>query len=221
MQQMRPTTKPSLNDDEGYCQPFMTTYHPRKGGTFKINIHDALLSPDQLIWAVQALDAATEDDMVEISLQSPGGALDAADYFIHAMRKAEAHIHIIATGNVSSAASLILLNADSFELSEGFSSLIHCGSLGTGRVALNEYNARTVFDGKFMERILRSHYEGFLNSEDLDNLLKGQDLWLDEAGWMERYNRRNEYFKAKEEAANKPPKKPRKARQPKVETTLL
>lgn len=201
--------KSMLGEDDGSVQPFYATFIPRKGGTFKINIHGPIYSADQFILASQALEAADEEDTIEISLQSPGGSLDVTDYFIHCMRKTAGHIHISASGNVSSAATLILLQADSFDLSEHFNSTLHSGSIGSGG-NYNEYRAQVAFYPQWMEKALRSGYEGFVSEKELDDMLEGKDIILDAAGWLDRYNKRNEYFLAKEAAAKAPVKKSRK-----------
>lgn len=203
MSKTAPTVKRNLGDEDGSVQPFFTTFIPRKGGTFKINLHGPIISADQFVWAVQALEAADEDDVVEISLQSPGGSMDVADYFIHAMRKTAAHIHISASGNCSSAATFILLQSDSFDLSEHFNSTLHCGSIGSGG-NYNEYKIQTTFYPQWMEKALRSGYEGFLSEKEIQGMLEGRDIILNAEQWAERYEKRNQYFQAKTEAAKKP-----------------
>lgn len=205
-------TKTKSSYDDFPEKEFNVAYVPHKSGTYRIEIDDQINSISQFSTAIQVLEMAKPDDDVEICLQSNGGSVDACGAFLHAMKKCEAHIHVIATGGCHSAATHILLHAHSFELSDNFNSLIHCGSTGT--VAnLNEYNAKTAFDRNFIANMYRNIYEGFLTEDEIDRMLLGQDIWLDAKGWVERYNARNEYFKAKQEAAAKPPKKPRKKKE--------
>lgn len=188
---------------------FNVGFIPHKSGTYRIEIDDQIDSISQFSTAIQVLQSAKEDDDVEIHLQCNGGNVDACGAFLHAMRKCEAPIHVVATGGCHSAATHILLQAHSFELSDNFNSLIHCG--GTGSVgALNEYNAKTAFDRNFISNMYRDIYVGFLSETEIENMLLGQDIWLDAKGWSERYEQRNEYFKNKMLEAQKPPKKPRK-----------
>lgn len=199
--------------DDGSPEPFNVNYIPEKIGKFTIDIDDGISCVAQFQDAIRVLEMSDEDNPVQINLQSPGGSLDATDAFIHGMRKCKGHIHIVATGNCSSAASLILLQADSFELSEGFNSLIHNGSLGSiGN--FNEFVAKAKFDSEVMPKTFRSYYEGFLTEQEIDGVIRGDNLWIDAQGWMDRVTYRNEYFKAKEEAERKPPRKPRKKKVP-------
>lgn len=188
------------DDEDNSCQPFYVSYTPKKTGTFQINIGGPIHTADQFLFAIQALEAADEDNDVKITLQSPGGSLGASDALIHAMRKCDGHIHIVATGNVSSAGTFILLEADSFELSENFNATLHCGSVGSGG-NYNEFKASSEFYNRFMPKALRSAYQGFLSEDELTSMLDGKDIILDADEWCIRHQARNEYFKAKLEAA--------------------
>lgn len=127
---------------------------------------------------------------------------------------------MIATGGCHSAATLILLEADSFELSENFSSLLHCGSLGAGG-NLNEFIPQSAFAAQQMIKIFLRSYEGFLTEDEVADMVKGADIWLDADGWMQRAQARQAYFKAKEEEMMKPPKKPRKPKLKEVKAEEL
>lgn len=203
MKQQKP--KMSSEDDE-FVSEFSVSYVPQRSGTYIIEINDTIKKVGQFSSAIQALTLASEEDEVELQIQSYGGSLDAADAFIHAIRKCKAHVHAIATGNVSSAATFILLEAESFELSEGFNATLHCGSLGSGG-AYNEYKQQTDFYNKFMPATLRRYYEGFVEPHELDEMLNGKDIILDATGWVERYTKRNEYIAKKVAAIQKSQKR--------------
>ncbi len=194
--------------DESVLEPFDVSYIPVRAGTYIINLNRTIEDVSQFEYAIQAMNMAGEEDEIEIRLQSPGGSMDATDAFIHAMNGCKAHIHTVATGNCSSAASAILLNSISFELSDGFSSLIHCGSLGAGG-AYNEFAASTNFYNKFMPSWVRRTYAGFLTDLEIENLILGRDVWLSAEDWIERHGKRNEWMAAKIAEMTKPARKPR------------
>lgn len=198
-------TKGSRRDDDA-PEPFDVSYIPNRSGTYIVNINRGIEDVSQFEFAIQAMSMAGEEDDVEIRLQCPGGSMDATDAFIHAMNGCKAHIHIIATGNCSSAASAILLNAASFELSDGFSSLLHCGSLGTGG-AYNEFAASTTFYNKFMPEWVRRTYMGFLSEAEIEGLIRGCDVWLSATDWIERHEQRNQWIAAQMAKMQKPARK--------------
>jgi ATP-dependent protease ClpP protease subunit len=206
---------------------FPISYEPHRSGTYHIYMFGQIVCPTQFIGAIEVMRMATENDTVVINLQSCGGSLDATDTLIQAMRECEAPIVVRASGGVHSAGTLILLEADHFTLSENFSSLIHNGSTGAiGK--FSDYKSETMFTAKWFEKILRRSYEGFLSQQEIEDVLKGVDLWLDAEDWMERAHARNEYIKGRVEEvcqcqdcvptveATKKPRKPRK----KVEEVL-
>lgn len=192
------------------------SYTPSKFGTFKINFHAPVISMEQVTMGIEALEAAEEEDLVIISLQSCGGNVDVSGGFIHAMEKCKCPIHIIASGGVHSAGTHILLQADSFELARNFNSLIHNGSAGSwGNI--NEYHAKSDFDKKFLYDYYKEIYSGFLTEEEFDGMMRGDNLWLDAEQWMIRSESRNEWYKKETEKimkavdkASKTPRKPRK-----------
>jgi len=198
---------------------YNVSYFPNKRGKYVITIDSAIESVSQFCTAIQVLDNAHEDDEIEIHLSCcPGGSVDAGDCFIHSMRKCEAPIHIKAGGGAHSMASQILLECDSFELSDGFNSLIHAGYDGSGGTVA-EYNAKSAFDLQFRNKKFRETYKYFLSEEEITQMLLGRDIWLDAEMWCERAIHRMECQKAEWEAEQEALKdiaeeKPKRVRKP-------
>lgn len=213
---MKELKKPRAGYNDDSYGGFEVSFVPNKSGTFYIDILRPILSADMFSDAIQVLNLADEDSDIIINLQTPGGELDATDRFIHALRRTKANVHMIASGTVASAGTLILLEAASFELTENMSALLHCGSLGHGG-NYNEYVAAAKFYPVWMGKLLRNSYEGFLSEEEIEKMLGGGDIYLTAQEWMERAEMRNEYFKAKYEAMNAPPKRVRKKPVPKTQ----
>ena len=189
------------------------SYVPVRTGTYSADLYGYIESASQFSEIIAALELMEETDEFVLNLSSGGGSLNAADTLIHAIKKTKGHFHVVATGNISSAATFILLHAHSFELSEGFNSLIHCGSLVSGG-NFNEYKQEIKFSAEFMENSLKRAYEGFLTDPEMDEMLKGVDRWITSEEWVERHEARNAYFVAKEKAEREPVlvvRKPKKA----------
>ena len=195
-----------------YPEEYSVSYFPNKGGTYIIEINDEISHVSQFQTAVQVLNMAKEEDEVEIRLSCcPGGSVDAGDTMLHAMRKTDARIKIIASGGVHSMGTHLLLEADEFELSNGFNACIHCGQNGSyGTVA--EYTVKAKFDMDFRMRQFRDAYEGFLTAEEIEEVLEGKDIWLDAQQWCDRAVVRMQYFQEKIDNMMKPPKVQRKPR---------
>lgn len=201
---------------------YNVAYFPNKRGKYVITIDSAIESVSQFSTAIQVMDNAHEEDEIEIRLSCPGGSVDAGDSMIHSMRKCEAPIHILASGGVHSMASQILLECDSFELSDGFHSLIHAGYDGSGGTVA-EYNAKSAFDMQFRNKKFREAYKYFLSDEEITQMLLGRDVWVDAEGWCERAMHRMECQKAEweaEQAALQAPTKPTIAKPKRVRKPL-
>lgn len=203
----------TVNKRAGYpfteFDEFAITYSPLKAGIYNIYLYGTIQSAQQFVGAVEVMGAANENDTVIIHLSTNGGSLDATDTLLQAMRECEGHIVCKASGGVHSAGTIILLAADEFTLSENANFLIHNGSTGVGG-KFSDYKLEAAHVTKYMEGVMRTTYAGFLAESEIEDLLRGVDIWLDSAQFVERYNKRNEYFKNKMLEAQKPPKKPRK-----------
>lgn len=162
---------------------------------YEADLHGYIQSPSQFSSIISVLGMMDEDDIFTLNIQSGGGDIDSTDSLIHAFRKCRGTIHAVCSGSVSSAATFILLECDSYELSEGFHAVCHSGSLGSGGT-YSEYRQQTAFYNKFMEKTLRSAYAGMFSDEELDAMLNGRDFILDAQEWSERYEKRNKYFEA-------------------------
>lgn len=194
-------------DDEH--KEFAVGFIPHRSGTYRIEISGTIEHVDQFSTAIQVLEQAKEDDDVVVYLQTNGGSVDAGEAFIHALRKCAAPIHICATGGVHSMGTQILLEGDSIELSNGFNALVHCGSNGAYGNQ-NEYHAKSAFDADFRVRQFKEAYEGMFSEKEIGDILAGKDYWMDGQMWLDRAEKRSEYFRAKYEAKMKAPSKPRK-----------
>ncbi len=187
-------TKKFSSDDMEVIEAVHVSVNPKPGLEYHVSMFESIATPKQFIPAFEAFRDATEHDDVYIYLQSAGGDIDAMDTFLQAMGECAGNVIIRASGNCSSAASIILLRAPcGFTLSEGFSCLIHCGSLGTAGT-LNEFRTHSKFYVAHMEKLLSKHYEGFLSKEEIARLLAGEDFFLGPEEFIERYERMRKHF---------------------------
>ncbi len=181
----KPKTKQAGSYTEEMHEEIQVQFFAAKNGTYVADLFGYINSPGQFSQIVTVLDNMRPDDTLVINLCSLGGSLSAISSLLHAINKTDGSVHICATGSNASAASLVLLSGDSFELSEDFEMLLHNGSLGVGG-NFNEVKAQAEFSLKHMEKILRSHYEFFLTEDEIVELLKGVDLNLGPEEWCER-----------------------------------
>jgi ATP-dependent protease ClpP protease subunit len=184
--------KPRLGSDLGKdITPFVVVTTP---ATYKhqLFIHNNLEQQEEMIAIVDTLYTASEDDQVIIHLNCDGGSIYSLDTLLMAMASCAAHIHVIATGSIASAATFILLAADSFEISPFATLLFHTVTFGVyGQSQDNlEY---TQFIHAESERLMRTYYKHLFTNEEIDDII---------------VNKRQKYLTSEEftsrwEAANK------------------
>lgn len=184
-----------------YDEPemFQVSYQPAQAGIYNIYLFGDIEQPSQFIPALEVMARASENDMVLVHLHTNGGSLDATDTFLQGMRECEGKVIVKASGGVHSAGTIILLNAPHFVLSDNFHCLIHNGSCGWN-TKYSDWRAYNEFTKDYMERTMRSTYEGFLTPEELDQLMAGKDYWFNADQFIERHHKRNEILRQKQEA---------------------
>jgi ATP-dependent protease ClpP protease subunit len=179
-------------------RPFSVSAEREQRIHYKIRLFGVIEDASQFEDALEVLERATPDDTVTVFLSSPGGSVDATDTFLQAMQDCAAPVHIVASGGCHSAATIILLSAPSFTLSDNFNSLVHngsCGSYGD----FNKWHAAARFTAEFMAETSRKTYAGFMTDEEINMMLAGKDFWMGPQEFCDRYERRNELLAAKEQ----------------------
>lgn len=195
---MKTTKQAVCNQSEP--QEFAITYHPVKAGVYNIYLYGIIESAQQFVGAIEVMASAGPEDVILIHLSTDGGSLDATDTFLTGVRETEAHVVAKVSGSCCSAGTLIALAADEFQLSENASFLFHNGGAFVGG-KYSDFVSQTEHTKKYFERIMRTSYAGFLEESEISDLLRGVDLWMDSEEFVERHNKRNEFFLAEYEAA--------------------
>jgi len=142
----------------------------------------------------QILRSATENDTIYIRINSEGGDLFSALQLVRAMQESNANIVCSVEGICMSAATLIFLSADRFELSDHTMFMFHNYSSGTIGKGGEMYDQITHFRA-WSEKLFNSFYKDFLTPEEIKSMLDNKDIWLDA-----------------EEVAQEPVEKPKKTR---------
>lgn len=173
-----------------------------------ITVYDVFLQGDineseDFLEATLILSQAQENDVVNIHLNSCGGSLHAVDSLIHSMMKTDALVHVIATGQVASAATFVLLSGDSFEISQNCSIMMHNASYGTGGKA-SDIKAYVDHSEELIHRVINSYYKHFFTDKELEELFAGKEFYMFGEEFVERLSRRMEALEAEmeEESVN-------------------
>lgn len=153
---------------------------------YEVTINEDFSHVKQFENIVRVLEGATESDVMILRLNSGGGSFDSVLPLMQALKQRECHLHIKA-GSCASAATFILLQADTLEVAEGSHILFHessFGSSGTSSHVTGLVNHFNVATKSFMNDI----YEGFLTEEELVDMHKGLEVHMGAIGFMKRWN---------------------------------
>lgn len=121
---------------------------------------------------------STQNDIVRIHINSYGGDLFSAIQFMRVLAECEATIICSVEGACMSAATMIFLCADAFEVSEHSMFMFHNysgGTFGKGGEMLDQLQ----HEREWSEKLLRQVYSDFLTDKEIDSMLNNKDLWMD------------------------------------------
>lgn len=157
------------------------------------NIHEFYLC-DEIHEASEYIDwfntirHADENDVIKIYINSPGGNLYTAIQFMRVMSETNAHIIASVEGACMSAATMIFLCADSYEVTPHSVFMFHNysgGTVGKG----GEMISQLVHEKKWTERIFNTVYSGFLSESEIKSIIEDKDIWMDGDEVVTRINK--------------------------------
>lgn len=173
-------------------------------------ISGPILGPEHYAKWFHIMRHTSKDDVVIFHINSTGEDAASAIQFMRAMADCAATVVASVEGNCMSAATLIFLSADVFQVSEHSMFMFHNYSglsIGKG----NEMFDSISHERKWSRKLLQQSYEDFLSPAEIDSILDGKDIWMDADEAIERLNARAEASKAKRKADKKANKNKRKA----------
>jgi ATP-dependent protease ClpP protease subunit len=169
-----------------------------------VNVHEFYLSGDiesaeHYIQWFDTIRHAGETDIIKMYINSPGGDVFTAIQFMRALHETPANVVMSVDGLCASAATMIMLCGETFEISEHCMFMFHNYSSGTFGKGGEMYD-QLQHERKWSETLLRGVYKDFLTENEITSLLDNKDIWMDGQDVIKRLEARQEKLKAKEEA---------------------
>ncbi|AUR91588.1 ClpP/crotonase-like domain protein [Vibrio phage 1.161.O._10N.261.48.C5] len=140
---------------------------------------------------VYMMRQAGEGDLVNLHINSGGGALVTFSAVQNVMKNSEAHFHAILEGDASSAASMLFLIADSQEVADHAEMMIHQAQLSYGSHAQGFKGAADMIAYQ-NEKLVYEVYKDFLNEKEIEKVLNGGEIWLHADQIRDRLARREQ-----------------------------
>jgi ATP-dependent protease ClpP protease subunit len=173
--------------------------------------------PTEYVAWFELIRNAGENDVIQIHINSCGGDLFTAIQFMRAIADTNAHVICSVEGACMSAATMIFLCADTYEVSEHSMFMFHNYSSATFGKG-GEMFDNIVHERKWSEHLLNRVYAGFLHAPEIASLLDNKDIWMDGEEVLKRLTERQKKFeklaKEHEKLQSKPAAKKPAAKQP-------
>ena len=153
---------------------------------------------------------AGEHDAIKIYINSIGGDLFTAIQFMRVLDETKAHVICSVEGACMSAATIIFLCAEHFEVSPHSIFMFHNysgGAIGKGGEMIDQL----LHERKWSENLLKDVYQDFLTSDEIKSMLENKDLWMDGEEVIKRLGVKAEKVTKLIEDATKPQKPVKKA----------
>jgi ATP-dependent protease ClpP protease subunit len=143
---------------------------------------------------------AGENDAVKIYINSPGGDLFTAIQFMRVLSETNATTIASVEGACMSAATMIFLCCEQFEVTPHSMFMFHNysgGTIGKGGEMIDQLQHERVWSAKLLKEV----YQHFLTETEINSMLDNKDLWMDGEQVIERLNSRNKVLLAMHQAA--------------------
>jgi ATP-dependent protease ClpP protease subunit len=145
-------------------------------------LHEFYLSgsvgpPEEYIEWFDVIRNASENDTVKIYINSPGGHVDTALQFLRVLGDTEAHTVASVEGSCMSAATMIFLGCEAFEVTPHSLFMFHNysgGTFGKGGEMMDQLQ----FERRWSEHFLSEMYKDFLTGQEIKQILENKDIWL-------------------------------------------
>ena len=126
----------------------------------------------------ELLRSAGKSDIIKIHINCYGGDLFTAIQLMRCMTESDGALVTSVEGACMSAATMIFLASESFEVSEHSAFMFHNYSgisIGKG----GEMFEQISFEKKWFNKLVNNVYKDFLTNAEINDIEHGKDLWLD------------------------------------------
>ena len=179
--------------------------------THLVFIDDDIVAPSAYRDVIHCLATCSENDSVNMLVNSSGGRTDSIWQVIEAMKGCRGQVSVTVIGAAYSAASMLACMAPECYISDSAEFMLHTahyGSIGT----VPNVKGQTDFATRQINKLLDQAYKGFLTDKELEELKNGKEFWFDSEESGKRMTRRYRYL----DSLSKPPK-PKKVKEVTVE----
>ena len=137
-----------------------------------------ILEPEQYIDWFDIMRNTTSNDVVRLYINSMGGELFTAIQFMNVIKNCAASVMVDVEGACMSAATMIMLAGQNIGIADNSMFMFHNYSgaaIGKG----GEMYDNIIHERLWSETLLRDVYDGFLEEDEIKQILDNKDIWMD------------------------------------------
>ena len=182
-----------------------------------------ITTADDYIEWFDAIRHAKETDLVKIYINSYGGDLFTAIQFMRVLADTDATVIASVEGACMSAATMIFMCADSYEVTPHSIFMFHNysgGTIGKGGEMIDQLQ----HERKWSERLLKEIYLDFMTDEEIQSMISNKDLWMDGEEVVKRISakmvKQNSDLEETTKSAKKTPAKKTPVKKPTAKKTV-
>lgn len=165
---------------------------PYGGMKYIVNLTDDFDVPHSFDEVIALLANATEDDEITWNIVSSGGYIDSLEMLLAWKEMCAAkQTHVLTSSAASAATAFFLSPADQYLVFDTASFMIHESNYGSGGTASN-VRRHTEHVDKKNDKFIRSTYKDFLDESEIEDVLKGVEIYLDADAIRERLSLREQ-----------------------------
>lgn len=165
--------------------------HQEVEGVYNCYLTGSIEDPYNYNELCYVLEQAVDGEVVILHINTFGGHIDSAFKIIASIRRCKAKVVARLTGTVASAGTIIALSCQELEVEDFTHFMIHnysTGTQGKGHEIMEYVN----FNDKDLKKTFTTLYEGFLTSREINEVLKGKDMWLTAEDTRKRWLKKQE-----------------------------
>jgi ATP-dependent protease ClpP protease subunit len=185
------TTKPEDDEDDEKKTIKRRPYHVYEGAMVSQQVHfyisDEIGEPGNYTDMIHRILVAGSHDVIFIHLNTPGGRLDTGVQIVNAMQNSQAKIITVLEGMAFSLGTLIFLAGDEMVVNDHCMMMFHNfrgGILGKGNEIVSQLEATI----RWFSALAKKVYIPFLNEEEFERIIRGEDLWMHSPEIRKRLN---------------------------------
>lgn len=160
-------------------------------------INGVIKEPEEYVEVFDTIRHAGENDIVKIYINSYGGDIFTAIQFLRVLSDTAATTIASVEGACMSAATMIFMACQNFEVTPHSMFMFHNYSGGTFGKG-GEMMDQLLHERKWSDHLLKDVYKHFLTEEEIDSMLQNKDLWMDGEQVVERIEKKLEILQAEE-----------------------